>query len=129
MSSEQTARGAPRLGAPLSGFAAGAYGTPYPLLDTLPQIEAAFDKLGMSTKDHFDPSQYGQADRREVDPPIQVEMATWSRAGQLDWWVLEHRPRLEWFGVVRVPIAGSGGPKLVIFVAPAAHSHKLLAAG
>jgi hypothetical protein len=51
----------------------------------------------MSAKD-LDPSQYGQADRREVDPPIQVEMATWSRAGQLDWWVKEHRPRLEWFG-------------------------------
>jgi hypothetical protein len=26
----------------------------------------------------FDPSQYGEADRREVDPPIQVEAATWS---------------------------------------------------
>jgi hypothetical protein len=24
------------------------------------------------------------ADRREVDPPIQVEAATWSKAGQLD---------------------------------------------
>jgi hypothetical protein len=28
-----------------------------------------------------------EADRREVDPPIQVETATWSKAGQLDWWV------------------------------------------
>jgi hypothetical protein len=35
----------------------------------------------------FDPSAYGEADRREVDPPIQVEMATWSPEGQLDWWV------------------------------------------
>jgi hypothetical protein len=25
------------------------------------------------------------ADRREVDPPVQVEAATWFRAGQLDW--------------------------------------------
>jgi hypothetical protein len=54
----------------------------------------------MSTPD-LDPNQYGEADRREVDPPIQVEMATWSKAGQLDWWVKERRPRLEWFGRVR----------------------------
>jgi hypothetical protein len=25
------------------------------------------------------------ADRRAVDPPIQVETATWSKAGRLDW--------------------------------------------
>ena len=31
--------------------------------------------------------QRAEADRREVDPPIQVEAATWSKAGQLDWWV------------------------------------------
>jgi hypothetical protein len=49
----------------------------------------------------LDPSAYGEADRREVDPPIQVEMATWSPGGQLDWWVKERRPRLEWFGRVR----------------------------
>jgi hypothetical protein len=42
-----------------------------------------------------------EADRREVDPPIQVETATWTHAGQLDWWVKERRPRLEWFGRVR----------------------------
>jgi hypothetical protein len=36
-----------------------------------------------------------EADRREVDPPIRVEAATWSRAGQLDWWVKE---RQEWWG-------------------------------
>jgi len=42
-----------------------------------------------------------EADRREVNPPIQVDVATWSLAGQLDWWVKEHRPRLEWFGRVR----------------------------
>ena len=55
----------------------------------------------MSTKDQFDPSQYGEADRREVDPPIQVEMATLTPGGQLDWWVKERRPRLEWFGRLR----------------------------
>ena len=46
----------------------------------------------------LDPSQYGEADRREVNPPIKVESVTWSPAGQLDWWVKE---RLEWFGRVR----------------------------
>ena len=35
------------------------------------------------------------------DPPISVEMATWSKAGELDRGVKEHRPRLEWFGRVR----------------------------
>jgi hypothetical protein len=38
------------------------------------------------------------ADRREIDPPIEMEMATWSKAGQLDWWVKE---RQEWWGRVR----------------------------
>jgi hypothetical protein len=51
----------------------------------------------MSAKD-LDPSQYEEADRREVDPPIQVEMATWSPGGQLDWWIKERRV---WFGRVR----------------------------
>jgi hypothetical protein len=45
-----------------------------------------------------DPSQYGEADRREVDPPIEVEAATWSSGGQVDWWVKE---RQEWWGRVR----------------------------
>jgi hypothetical protein len=54
----------------------------------------------MSTN-QFNPSQYGEADRREVDPPIPVEAATWSKGGQLDYWVKEHRPRLEWWGRVR----------------------------
>jgi hypothetical protein len=39
-----------------------------------------------------------EADRREVDPPIPVETATWSSAGQLDWWVKE---RQRWLGRVR----------------------------
>ena len=45
-----------------------------------------------------DLQQYAEADRREVDPPIQVEKATWTPGGQLDWWVKE---RQEWFGRVR----------------------------
>jgi hypothetical protein len=53
------------------------------------------------SNNQFDPSQYGEADRREVDPPIQVESATWAPGGQLDWWVKEYRPRVEWLGRVR----------------------------
>jgi hypothetical protein len=45
-----------------------------------------------------DLEQFAAADRRVVDPPIQVEIATWSKAGQLDWWVKERR---EWWGRVR----------------------------
>jgi hypothetical protein len=48
----------------------------------------------------LDPSQYGEADRREVDPPVEVQAATWSAAGQLDWWVKE---RQQWLGRVRGP--------------------------
>jgi hypothetical protein len=36
-----------------------------------------------------DMEQIAGADRREFAPPIQVETATWSKAGQLDWWVKE----------------------------------------
>ena len=57
----------------------------------------------------LDPNQYGEADRRKVDPPVEVQVATWSPGGTLDWspggtldwWVKERRPRLEWFGRVR----------------------------
>jgi hypothetical protein len=35
-----------------------------------------------------------------VDPPIEVESATWSAAGDLDFWVKE---RQEWLGRVRSP--------------------------
>jgi hypothetical protein len=45
-----------------------------------------------------DVQRYAEADRRQVDPPIPVDMASWSKAGQLDWWVKE---RLEWWGRVR----------------------------
>jgi len=27
------------------------------------------------------PDQYGEADRREVSPPVRVDVATWSKAG------------------------------------------------
>jgi hypothetical protein len=45
-----------------------------------------------------DLEQIAEADRRVVDPPIQVETATWSNPGQLDWWVKE---RQQWLGRVR----------------------------
>jgi hypothetical protein len=45
-----------------------------------------------------DLKQFAEADRRSVDPPIEVQAATWSPGGQLDWWVKE---RLEWWGRVR----------------------------
>jgi hypothetical protein len=44
--------------------------------------------------------QRAEADRREVNPPIEVESATWSAGGTLDWWV---KDRLEWLGRVRGP--------------------------
>jgi hypothetical protein len=47
-----------------------------------------------------DPSQCGEAHRREVDPPVDVQIAAWSAAGTLDWWVKE---RQEWLGRVRGP--------------------------
>jgi hypothetical protein len=31
------------------------------------------------------------ADRREVDPPIEVQVATWGPGGQLDWWVKDRQ--------------------------------------
>lgn len=45
--------------------------------------------------------QYGDRDpneRREVQPPVPVESATWSTAGELDYWV---RECFEWWGRVR----------------------------
>jgi len=48
----------------------------------------------------LDPNQYGKADRRAVDLPIEVESATWALGGTLDWWVKE---RQQWLGRVRGP--------------------------
>jgi hypothetical protein len=55
---------------------------------------------------------YPEADRREVNPPIEVESATWSAGGTLDWWVKERR---EWFGRVRRPTVRQSGSKPMIF--------------
>jgi hypothetical protein len=48
----------------------------------------------------LDPGQKDPEDRREVNPPIDVESATWSAGGTLDWWV---RERQQWRGRVRGP--------------------------
>jgi hypothetical protein len=48
-------------------------------------------------------NQYGQRnqdDRREVKPPVSVESASWSAAGELDYWV---KDRYERWGRVRGP--------------------------
>jgi hypothetical protein len=53
-------------------------------------------------------------------PPIQVEMATWSNAGRLDWWAKERQQD----GVGYAVHAGvNGGSELLIFVLQVAHSH------
>ena len=66
-----------------------------------------------------DLEQIAEADRREVDPPIQVETAMWSKAGQLDWWVKE---RQEWWVAYVVRMDVNGGSKLLIFVPRAART-------
>jgi hypothetical protein len=53
---------------------------------------------------------------KTVDPPIQVESATWSAAGTLDWWVKEHRRALSGTGVYEVQMKSSDGSGLLIFV-------------
>ena len=63
----------------------------------------------------LDPSQYGEADRREVDPPVEVEAATWSAGGQLDWWVKSASSG--WDGYA-VQTAVNDGSKLLIFGQP-----------
>jgi hypothetical protein len=60
------------------------------------------------------------ADRREVDPPIQVQTATWSKAGQLDWWMRERR---EWWVAYVVQTADNRGSKRLIFVPRRANDH------
>ena len=45
-----------------------------------------------------DVQQLPEADRREVDPPIKVDTATWSNAARLAYWVKE---RQQWLGRVR----------------------------
>jgi hypothetical protein len=72
----------------------------------------------------LDPTRYSEADRRAVDPPVRVETATWEKAGQLDWWVKEHRPRLEWLGRVRGADGRQRWIKAVDLRPRMAHSHE-----
>jgi hypothetical protein len=44
-----------------------------------------------SDMQHLDPDQKDPEDRRDVNPPIEVESATWSAGGTLDWWAKERR--------------------------------------
>jgi hypothetical protein len=63
--------------------------------------------------EEFDPSQYREADRREVNPPIGVESATWSAAAQLDWWVRDaENGSVAYAGQTDI----NGGSRLLIFV-------------
>jgi hypothetical protein len=63
--------------------------------------------------------QHAAADRREFDPLVQVETATWSSAGQLDWWV---KDRQEWWGRVRGQTTVNVWVRLLIFVRRAAQA-------
>jgi hypothetical protein len=57
--------------------------------------------------------QFAAPDRREVERPIEVQTATWSNAGRLDYWVKERRNG----GVgYAVPTAVNGGSEPLIFV-------------
>jgi hypothetical protein len=45
-----------------------------------------------------------EADRRAVDPPIEVEAASWSYGGRLDWWIKERQTQdaVRRFSVIRM---------------------------
>ena len=63
----------------------------------------------------LDPSQYGEADRRELDPPIEVESATWSLAARLTGG--SKSASSGWVGY-EVQTVVNGGSELLIFVQP-----------
>jgi hypothetical protein len=62
-----------------------------------------------------DLDQYGEEDRREVDPPVEVQVATWSAGGQLDWWVKERR---EWWVAYAVRTVVNGGSAVDLRAGP-----------
>jgi hypothetical protein len=61
-----------------------------------------------------------EADRREVEPPIHVQMATWASAGQLDWWVKDRRNGSAGYAV---QTAVNGGSERLIFDRRTASDH------
>jgi hypothetical protein len=50
-----------------------------------------------------------------VNPPIDVESATWSAGGRLDWWVKERRRGWSGTGEYVVLMDVNGGSELLIF--------------
>ena len=62
-----------------------------------------------------DLEQIAGADRREVEPPIQVDTATWSKDGQLDWWGQSAESGSVGYGAKTVV---NGGSELLIFDRP-----------
>jgi hypothetical protein len=67
-----------------------------------------------------DLEQLAATDRRELDPPIEVETATWSSAGQLDLWVKNGSNGGDGYAV---RTAVNGGSELLIFVRRAARRY------
>jgi hypothetical protein len=63
--------------------------------------------------------QLAEADRRKVDPPIEVETAMLSIAGQLDWWVKDQQ---EWWGRLRGADNRQRWMRAVDFISRAARS-------
>jgi len=62
--------------------------------------------------------QWGQRqenERRPVDPPVEVESATWTAAGELDYWV---REKQEWWAEQADRTVITCGSKLLTFVGP-----------
>ena len=113
----KSARRAPHR---LRGFAPGqGIDLDSPLVKRLPpgaltpSIESMFQLRMEFDLDHLSPE-----DRREVNPPVPVESATWSAGGTLDWSVRERR---EWLGRVRGPNGRQSGSKPLIFVRPRRH--------
>src|SRR5688572_15597889 len=60
----------------------------------------------------FDPEQIRPENRREVDPPVEVELATWPAGGTVDWCVKE---RLELTAGCGAKTAVNGGSRPLIF--------------
>jgi hypothetical protein len=104
------------------GLWSGSYSSPNSSSDWVTSLMHGFFRRESQCMG-LDPSQYSAADRREVDPPIAVETATWSNAVQLDWWVKE---RQEWWGRVRGcrrPSTAIGSLTAKVCVAAAANAH------
>jgi hypothetical protein len=74
----------------------------------------------------LDPAQEAEADRRAVDPPIEVESATWSAGARATRGL--RKASSGWVGYAGQTVA-SGGSKPLIFVRQIARIHKVRASG